>query len=74
MVYANSWGARPYYGDPESEWNRSRANMRFIVDEANMARINKAIFNHCLRVRRNVEVIDAILDAPSCVGVAAIST
>lgn len=34
-----------------------------------MAMTNKAIFSHCLPVRRNVEVTDAVLDAPSCVAI-----
>jgi N-acetylornithine carbamoyltransferase len=34
-----------------------------------MAMTNKAIFSHCLPVRRNVEAIDAVLDAPSCVSI-----
>ena len=55
VVYANSWGALPYYGDPEREWNLSRAYVRFIVDEGKMAMTNKAIFGHCLPVRRNVD-------------------
>lgn len=69
VVYANSWGALPYYGDPEREWNLSRAYVRFIVDEGKMAMTNKAFFSHCLPVRRNVEATDAVLDAPSCVAI-----
>ena len=69
VVYANSWGALPYYGDPEREWDLSRAYVRFIVDEGKMAMTNKAIFSHCLPVRRNVEATDAVLDAPSCVAI-----
>jgi N-acetylornithine carbamoyltransferase len=30
---------------------------------------NKAIFSHCLPVRRNVEATDAVLDAPNCVAI-----
>ena len=51
------------------EWNLSRAHVRFIVDEGKMAMTNKAIFSHCLPVRRNVEATDAVLDAPSCVAI-----
>ena len=43
--------------------------MSFIVDEGKMAMTNKAIFSHCLPVRRNVEATDAVLDAPSCVAI-----
>jgi N-acetylornithine carbamoyltransferase len=69
VVYANSWGALPYYGDPEREWNLSRSYGRFIVDEGKMAMTNNAIFSHCLPVRRNVEATDGVLDGPSCVAI-----
>ena len=69
VVYANSWGALPYYGDPEKEWARSRSYQGFIVDERKMAITNNAIFSHCLPVRRNVEVTDAVVDGPRCVAI-----
>ena len=34
-----------------------------------MAMTNKAIFSHCLPVRRNVEATDGVLDAPGCVAI-----
>ena len=69
VVYANSWGALPYYGDPEKEWARSRSYRGFIVDERKMLTTNNAIFSHCLPVRRNVEVTDAVVDGPRCVAI-----
>ncbi len=69
VVYANSWGALPYYSDPEKEWARSRAYQGFIVDERKMAITNNALFSHCLPVRRNVEVTDAVMDSPRCVAI-----
>ena len=36
-----------------------------MVDAAHMARTNNARFMHCLPVRRNVVVSDAVLDAPT---------
>src|SRR5882762_6620940 len=69
VVYANSWGSLPYYGDPEREWELSRAYGRFIVDERKMAITNNAIFSHCLPVRRNVEATDGVLDGPGCVAI-----
>src|SRR6267378_4843006 len=48
VVYANSWGSLPYYGNPEREWELSRAYGRFIVDERKMAMTNNAILSHCL--------------------------
>ena len=69
VVYANSWGALPYYGDPEKQWAQSRAYQRFIVDEKKMAMTKNAIFSHCLPVRRNVEATDAIMDGPRCIAI-----
>jgi N-acetylornithine carbamoyltransferase len=69
VVYANSWGALPYYGNPEKAWEQSRAYQRFIVDERKMAMTNNAIFSHCLPVRRNVEVADGVVDSPHCVAI-----
>jgi N-acetylornithine carbamoyltransferase len=64
VVYANSWGALPYYANPENEWARSRSYQGFVVDQKKMAMTNGAIFSHCLPVRRNVEVVDAVVDGP----------
>ena len=69
VVYANSWGALPYYGNPEKEWSLSRAYRRFMVDEKKMALTNGAIFSHSLPVRRNVEATDAVMDSPACVAI-----
>ncbi len=62
VVYAKSWGALADYGEPEAEFTR-RAKLRdWRVTEARMARGRNAIFMHCLPVRRNVVVDDAVLD------------
>ena len=69
VVYANSWGALPYYGNPEKEWSLSGAYRRFMVDERKMALTNTAVFSHSLPVRRNVEATDAVMDSPACVAI-----
>jgi N-acetylornithine carbamoyltransferase len=67
VVYAKSWGALADYGKPEAEAAR-RARLRdWRVTEARMARGRDAIFMHCLPVRRNVVVDDAVLDGPRSV-------
>ncbi len=64
VVYAKSWGSKQHYGDPAADI-RARAAYRdqWIVDESKMARSNDAIFMHCLPVRRNVIVSDAVIDS-----------
>jgi N-acetylornithine carbamoyltransferase len=66
-VYAKSWGALPFYGKPEQEWELRRNYRHFIVDEQKMAMTNDAIFSHCLPLRRNVKATDGVMDADYCV-------
>jgi N-acetylornithine carbamoyltransferase len=64
IVYAKSWGALADYGKPDAEAAR-RAKLRgWRVTEMRMARGRDALFMHCLPVRRNVVVDDAVLDGP----------
>ena len=64
VIYAKSWGSRNFYGSPEQDVaERARYREKWIVDEQKMARTNNAIFMHCLPVRRNVIVTDAVIDS-----------
>ncbi|MDX1461120.1 MAG: N-acetylornithine carbamoyltransferase [Xanthomonadales bacterium] len=69
FVYAKSWGALPYYGKPEAEWELRRHLRHFIVDDEKMAMTNEARFSHCLPLRRNVKATDAVMDADYCLAV-----
>lgn len=68
IVYAKSWGAKQFYGRPESDIE-ARAQYRndWIVDERKMAMTDKASFMHCLPVRRNVIVTDEVIDSPASI-------
>src|SRR5210317_1785452 len=66
FVYAKSWGALPYYGRPEAEYELRKKYRHFIVDEEKMALTRQALFSHCLPLRRNVKATDAVMDAPYC--------
>ena len=68
VVYAKSWSSPAHYGDLETE-QRLRAGLRqWCVDEDWFAPARPDCrFMHCLPVRRNVVVSDAVLDGPRSV-------
>ena len=66
-VYAKSWGSLADYGRPEAEAARRSKLKDWRVTEERMRRGRDAFFMHCLPVRRNVVVDDAILDGPRSV-------
>src|ERR1043165_6284986 len=68
VIYAKSWGAKQFYGSTDQDIaTRAQYRSKWIVDEEKMSRTNNAIFMHCLPVRRNVIVTDAVLDSPASV-------
>lgn len=67
IVYAKSWGALPFYGHPDEEWELRKNYRHFIVDEEKMSKTNDGLFSHCLPLRRNVKATDAVMDADYCV-------
>jgi len=69
VVYAKSWGALPYFGRWDQEKPLRDAHRHFIVDEAKMALTPDALFSHCLPVRRNVKVSDAVLDSEASMAI-----
>jgi len=66
FVYAKSWGALPYYGNPAEEYELRKKHRHFMVDEQKMALTNNGLFSHCLPLRRNIKATDAVMDAPYC--------
>lgn len=68
VIYAKSWGAKQFYGNADRDVaERAQYRDQWIVNEEKMSRTNKAIFMHCLPVRRNVIVTDAVIDSSSSV-------
>ncbi|MEM8770516.1 MAG: N-acetylornithine carbamoyltransferase [Pseudomonadota bacterium] len=67
VVYAKSWGAIPYFGDWAPEKAIRDQYKHFIVDEEKIAHTENALVSHCLPMRRNVKMTDAVFDGPNCI-------
>lgn len=67
VIYAKAWGGPLVYTDPEREAavRQQRTDWRITADR--MAATNDGVFMHCLPVRRNVVVDDAVLDGPQAI-------
>ena len=68
-VYVKSWGSVKLYGRPEEEAAHRAAfrDWRLTPGRVKSTRGGKGIVMHCLPVRRNVEIDDAVLDGPNSV-------
>jgi N-acetylornithine carbamoyltransferase len=63
-VYAKAWAAPAHYGEPAAGLEARRRHGGWTVRESTMAHGDRAVFLHCLPVRRNVVVADEVLDGP----------
>jgi len=68
-VYAKSWGALPFYGNWGGEAAYRAKGADFMIDEDKMAMTNNACVSHCLPMRRNVKIADAVVDSPAFLGI-----
>jgi N-acetylornithine carbamoyltransferase len=67
VVYVKSWGSVKHFGKPEEE-GALRAGLRdwrLTAGRMKATRGGQAQVMHCLPVRRNVELDDAVIDGPS---------
>ncbi|MCB0307600.1 MAG: acetylornithine carbamoyltransferase, partial [Calditrichaeota bacterium] len=67
VVYAKAWGGRAQYDDPAREQAQREANRNWRITEDVMRNTADGKFMHCLPVRRNVIVDDAVIDGPSAI-------
>jgi N-acetylornithine carbamoyltransferase len=66
-VYVKSWGALGAFGRPQEEALLRAAHRGWTLGPERMRRTlgGRGVVMHCLPVRRNVEVLDEVLDGPS---------
>ena len=63
VIYAKAWGGPLAYHNPLQEADLRRRHAWRVTEDL-MRRTKNAAFMHCLPVRRNVVVEDAVLDGP----------
>jgi N-acetylornithine carbamoyltransferase len=68
-VYAKSWGALPYFGNWHEETQYRDKGRDFMVTPEKMARTDDAVVSHCLPMRRNVKISDAVVDSAAFIGI-----
>ncbi len=67
VIYAKAWGGRQVYTDAEAEAMKRSSLKDWRVTEDSLSLTDDGVFMHCLPVRRNVVVDDAVLDGPSAI-------
>jgi len=64
IVYARSWHSLEDYGNPTLAASRRARAGDWLIDERRIALGDDAKLMHAMPVRRNLEVVDSVLDGP----------
>jgi N-acetylornithine carbamoyltransferase len=67
IIYAKAWSGPAVYAGADQEAALRAENRDWRVTPAIMDRTNNGRFMHCLPVRRNIVVDDAVLDGPAAI-------
>lgn len=67
VVYAKAWGGPMIYSQPEEESDIRNDLRDWRITADLMNQTSSPVFMHCLPVRRNVVVDDAVLDGPQSI-------
>lgn len=67
VIYAKAWGGPMVYTDPDQEATLRQQLVDWRITARRMNTTNNGVFMHCLPVRRNVVVDDAVLDGPQAI-------
>lgn len=67
VVYAKAWAGPLVYTSPAEEAAIRAQHQDWRVTAERMRRTNDGVFMHCLPVRRNVVVDDAVIDGPKAI-------
>lgn len=65
-VYVKSWGSLRHFGQPEEEARLRAPHRDWSLDTERLRHVGagQGLVMHCLPVRRNIEISDAVLDGP----------
>ena len=67
VVYAKAWSGPAVYDEPAEEERFRQAQKQWRITENVMRKTDAGVFMHCLPVRRNVVVDDAVIDGPNAI-------